>query len=64
MLHALARGLGSLTFFALRWGWARRATGRAQRKRRRVAAPHERAFGLAVFNSGAALGSVCPPVIV
>lgn len=66
MLHALARGLGSLNVFrfVLGLGEAGNWPGAAKTAAEWLP-PHERALGLAVFNSGAALGSVvAPPVIV
>ncbi|HZS09757.1 MAG TPA: MFS transporter [Blastocatellia bacterium] len=66
MGHALARGLGSLSIFrfALGLGEAGNWPGAAK-----VVAEwfpvRERAFGMAIFNSGAAIGSIiAPPVII
>src|SRR5436190_5501615 len=66
MLHALARGLGSLNLFRLVLGLGEAGNWPGAAKTAAEWLPsHERAFGLAVFNSGAAIGSVlAPPVIV
>lgn len=66
MLHATARGLGSLNFFRFLLGLGEAGNWPGAAKTAAEWLPvHERAFGLAVFNSGAALGSViAPPVIV
>ncbi len=66
MLHAAARGLGSLSLFRalLGFGEAGNWPGAAKVVAEWFPA-RERAFGLAIFNSGAALGSVvAPPLIV
>ena len=66
MLHALARGLGSLSVFRFLLGLGEAGNWPGAAKTVAEWFPvHERAFGMAIFNSGAALGSViAPPLIV
>lgn len=66
MAHAFARGLGSLSFlrFVLGLGEAGNWPGAAKTVAEWFPI-RERAFGMAIFNSGAAIGSVvAPPLIV
>ncbi|MBI1762445.1 MAG: MFS transporter [Acidobacteria bacterium] len=66
MLHALARGLGSLSIFRFLLGLGEAGNWPGAAKTVAEWFPvRERAFGMAIFNSGAALGSViAPPLIV
>ncbi len=66
MLHATARGLGSLNIFRFLLGLGEAGNWPGAAKTAAEWLPvHERALGLAVFNSGAAIGSlVAPPAIV
>jgi MFS transporter, ACS family, hexuronate transporter len=66
MLHALARGLGSLSVFRFLLGLGEAGNWPGAAKTVAECFPvRERAFGMAIFNSGAALGSViAPPLIV
>jgi MFS transporter, ACS family, hexuronate transporter len=66
MLHALARGLGSLSAFRFLLGLGEAGNWPGAAKTVAEWFPiRERAFGMAIFNSGAALGSVvAPPLIV
>lgn len=66
MLHALARGLGSLSVFRFLLGLGEAGNWPGAAKTVAEWFPiRERAFGMAIFNSGAALGSViAPPLIV
>lgn len=66
MLHALARGLGSLSMFRFLLGLGEAGNWPGAAKTIAEWFPiRERAFGMAIFNSGAALGSViAPPLIV
>ena len=66
MAHALARGLSSLSFFRFLLGLGEAGNWPGAAKAVAEWFPiRERAMGLAIFNSGAAMGSVfAPPVIV
>lgn len=66
MAHALARGLGSLSFFRFLLGLGEAGNWPGAAKAVAEWFPiRERAMGLAIFNSGAAMGSVfAPPIIV
>lgn len=66
MLHALARGLSSLSIFRFLLGLGEAGNWPGAAKTVAEWFPvRERAFGMAIFNSGAALGSViAPPLIV
>jgi MFS transporter, ACS family, hexuronate transporter len=66
MLHAMARGLGSLSVFRFLLGLGEAGNWPGAAKTVAEWFPvRERAFGMAIFNSGAALGSViAPPLIV
>jgi ACS family hexuronate transporter-like MFS transporter len=66
MLHALARGLSSLSFFRFLLGLGEAGNWPGAAKTVAEWFPvRERAFGMAIFNSGAAIGSViAPPLIV
>ena len=65
-LHAFARGLGSLSLFRFLLGLGEAGNWPGAAKTVAEWFPvRERAFGMAIFNSGAALGSVvAPPLIV
>ncbi len=66
MAHALARGLGSLSAFRFILGLGEAGNWPGAAKTVAEWFPiRERAFGMAIFNSGAAIGSiVAPPLIV
>ncbi len=66
MLHALARGLGSLSVFRFLLGLGEAGNWPGAAKTVAEWFPiRERAFGMAIFNSGAAIGSIiAPPLIV
>lgn len=66
MLHALARGLGSLSAFRFLLGLGEAGNWPGAAKTVAEWFPiRERAFGMAIFNSGAAIGSIiAPPLIV
>lgn len=66
MLHALARGLGSLSIFRFLLGLGEAGNWPGAAKTVAEWFPvRERAFGMAIFNSGAAIGSIiAPPLIV
>ncbi|MFN0085810.1 MAG: MFS transporter [Blastocatellia bacterium] len=66
MLHAMARGLSSLSFFRFLLGLGEAGNWPGAAKAVAEWFPiRERAFAMAIFNSGAAIGSiVAPPVIV
>jgi ACS family hexuronate transporter-like MFS transporter len=66
MAHALARGLSSLSFFRFILGLGEAGNWPGAAKAIAEWFPiRERALGMAIFNSGAALGSVvAPPLIV
>jgi MFS transporter, ACS family, aldohexuronate transporter len=66
MAHALARGLASLSFFRFILGLGEAGNWPGAAKTVAEWFPiRERAFGMAIFNSGAAIGSVAaPPLIV
>ncbi len=66
MAHALARGLGSLSAFRFVLGLGEAGNWPGAAKTVAEWFPiRERAFGMAIFNSGAAIGSiVAPPLIV
>ncbi|MFN7622539.1 MAG: MFS transporter [Acidobacteriota bacterium] len=65
-MHAFARGLGSLSLFRFLLGLGEAGNWPGAAKTVAEWFPiRERAFGMAIFNSGAALGSVvAPPLIV
>lgn len=64
--HSLARGLGSLSFFRFILGFGEAGNWPGAAKTVAEWFPvRERAFGMAIFNSGAAIGSIlAPPLIV
>ena len=64
--HAFARGLGSLSLFRFVLGLGEAGNWPGAAKTVAEWFPvHQRAFGMAIFNSGAAIGSiVAPPLIV
>jgi len=66
MAHSLARGLSSLSIFRFVLGLGEAGNWPGAAKAVAEWFPiRERAFGMAIFNSGAALGSViAPPVII
>jgi ACS family hexuronate transporter-like MFS transporter len=66
MAHALARGLASLSVFRFVLGFGEAGNWPGAAKTVAEWFPiRERAFGMAIFNSGAAIGSVlAPPLIV
>lgn len=66
MAHALARGLGSLSVFRFILGLGEAGNWPGAAKTVAEWFPiRERAFGMAIFNSGASIGSVvAPPLIV
>jgi len=66
MAHAFARGLGSLSIFRFILGLGEAGNWPGAAKTVAEWFPiRERAFGMAIFNSGAAIGSVvAPPLIV
>ncbi len=66
MAHALARGLGSLSVFRFILGLGEAGNWPGAAKTVAEWFPvRERAFGMAIFNSGAAIGSIiAPPLIV
>lgn len=66
MAHAFARGLGSLSLFRFILGFGEAGNWPGAAKTIAEWFPiKERAFGMAIFNSGAAIGSiVAPPLIV
>jgi ACS family hexuronate transporter-like MFS transporter len=66
MAHAFARGLASLSFFRFVLGLGEAGNWPGAAKTVAEWFPiRERAFGMAIFNSGAAIGSVvAPPLIV
>jgi len=66
MAHAFARGLGSLSFFRFMLGLGEAGNWPGAAKTVAEWFPiRERAFAMAIFNSGAAIGSVvAPPLIV
>ena len=64
--HAFARGLGTLSLFRFVLGFGEAGNWPGAAKTVAEWFPiHQRAFGMAIFNSGAAIGSiVAPPLIV
>jgi MFS transporter, ACS family, aldohexuronate transporter len=64
--HAFARGLGSLSLFRFVLGLGEAGNWPGAAKTVAEWFPiHQRAFGMAIFNSGAAIGSiVAPPLVV
>jgi ACS family hexuronate transporter-like MFS transporter len=66
MAHAFARGLGSLSLFRFILGFGEAGNWPGAAKTIAEWFPiRQRAFGMAIFNSGAAIGSiVAPPLIV
>src|ERR1043165_6325738 len=66
MAHAFARGIASLSVFRFLLGWGEAGNWQGAAKTVAEWFPiRERAFGMAIFNSGAAIGSIlAPPLIV
>src|SRR5437870_1034559 len=66
MAHAFARGIASLSVFRFLLGWGEAGNWPGAAKTVAEWFPiRERAFGMAIFNSGAAIGSIlAPPLIV